>query len=176
MRFPHCVTLFLFLFFFPPQKLLEAVRDKGEANWKEVAKDFPNRTRSQCRQRFMIIFKSYKKSTQKFSLHALSYDNEHETRQKKGHDDLYKRYNARLNDFLRQHKVKNEITEKINEESETAHDEAVRMSQPEYHITPDGVSLNLFIFFQKFNIYLYQFNFSGQGTRECCAKFHERAK
>ena len=143
MRFPHCVTLFLFLFFFPPQKLLEAVRDKGEANWKEVAKDFPNRTRSQCRQRFMIIFKSYKKSTQKFSLHALSYDNEHETRQKKGHDDLYKRYNARLNDFLRQHKVKNEITEKINEESETAHDEAVRMSQPEYHITPDGVSLNL---------------------------------
>ena len=123
-------------------KLLQIVKIKGDKNWKTIAKDFPNRTRSQCRQRFHIIFKSFQKF-RNFTLRELHYSDA-DSRQKKRQDELYRRLYARVSDFLQVHKIKNEAFEEIDEEYYVT---VPHLRPSDIHETPDGVSIiNLFIY------------------------------
>lgn len=88
-------------------QLLQAVKAKGFKNWKAVADDFNDRTRSQCRQRWYYIHKWYKRSANNFSLKSLPYS-EMDTKPKMRQKMLYKKLNDRVDEFLKQHRVKEE--------------------------------------------------------------------
>ena len=117
-------------------KLLQIVKIKGDKNWRTIAKDFPNRTRSQCRQRFHIIFKSFQKF-RNFTLRELHYSDA-DSRQKKRQDELYRRLHARVSDFLQVHNIKNEAIEEIEEEYYV---NVPHLRPSDIHETPDGVSV-----------------------------------
>lgn len=109
--------------------LLQMIKLKGANDWKSISADFPNRTRSQCRQRFHLICHNFRKSKDKFSLSQLAYSEE-ESVQKKRQNDLYKTVNERVSDFLRKF---NNINENDSENNQLP-----QFLPSEYHITPDG--------------------------------------
>ena len=94
--------------------LLQMVKVKGANDWKSISADFPNRTRSQCRQRFHLICHNFRKSKDKFSLSQLAYSEE-ESVQKKRQNDLYKTVNERVSDFLRKFNNINENDSENNQ-------------------------------------------------------------
>ena len=121
--------------------LLQMVKIKGANDWKSISADFPNRTRSQCRQRFHLICHNFKKSKDKFSLSQLAYSEE-ESVQKKRQNDLYKNVNERVSDFLRRF---NNINENENGDDDDDENQLPQfLPSAEYHITPDGVSTRSF--------------------------------
>ena len=54
-------------------KLLQLVKEKGYRVWAEIAKSFDNRTRSQCRNRFYIIYKMFELAPNSFDLKNVKY-------------------------------------------------------------------------------------------------------
>lgn len=126
-------------------RLLNAVKEMGDKDWRAIAARFSRRTRSQCRTRFMYIFKTYQKSNSQFSLHQLTYSTE-ESLQKRKQVDVYNKLEAKVNEFLQQHRVWPQ-TEEVEEATEdtaeatTADDDDTDVPgkrNRSYHITPDG--------------------------------------
>ena len=108
-------------------QLLKAVKKSQMSDWKSVAQAFGNkRTRSQCRQRFHYIHRSYKQ-TSNFSLQQISYDNK-ESRQKMRQQKLYTNLDEKVGEFLRTHKVQSNCEE----------DDEEAKNLNFVHVTPDG--------------------------------------
>ena len=118
-------------------KLLATVKAKGEKDWVSVANEFANRTRSQCRQRFYYIHKWYKKSTN-FSLSFLPYT-DLDGRQKTKQQELYRKLNEKVDEFLRQNRIKSEDSDEDEDENTIDATFAVeKAASKNFHTTPDG--------------------------------------
>ena len=101
------------------------------SDWKSVAQAFGSkRTRSQCRQRFHYIHRSYKQASN-FSLQQIPYGNK-ESRQKKRQQELYAKLEEKVGEFLQTHKVQSNCEE---EENENVH---LDFKREGFHVTPDG--------------------------------------
>lgn len=118
-------------------ELLRACQEKGTKDWVAIAGAFQNRTRSQCRQRWYYIHKSYKRCTNSpFSLNSLAYS-EVASKPKLYQRELYGKLNTRVDDFLKQYQVK----EESDEEKDTGVDldfSVEKTRTKSYHTTPDG--------------------------------------
>ena len=114
-------------------KLLATVKDKGEKDWVAIANEFKYRTRSQCRQRFYYIHKWYKRSSN-FSLASLPYS-DNETKQKTKQQELYRKLNQKVEEFLGSHKIQDP---QLDEEEMDDTVIAKFHVEKEYHTTPDG--------------------------------------
>ena len=112
-------------------QLLKAVKESQMSDWKSVAQAFGSkRTRSQCRQRFHYIHRSYKQASN-FSLQQIPYGNK-ESRQKKRQQELYAKLEEKVGEFLQTHKVQSNCEE---EENENVH---LDFKREGFHVTPDG--------------------------------------
>ena len=81
--------------------LLQLVKEKGYRVWAEISKNFETRTRSQCRNRFHIIYKMFQLQPNNFDLTKMKYRSNSETtlqgrRQKLLYDNLEKKVNLFL--------------------------------------------------------------------------------
>ena len=116
-------------------QLITAVRENKMGDWKGVSQSFSSRTRSQCRQRFYFIRRSYHKDTQRstnFSLQHIPYENK-ESRQKKRQQELYAKLEEKVGEFLRLNKVES------NCDNEEVENEEIDFNFREgFHVTPDG--------------------------------------
>ena len=112
-------------------QLLKAVKEtSNKSDWKSVANAFDNkRTRSQCRQRFYFIHRSYKQSSN-FSLQQIPYSGSKESRQKKRQQELYAKLEEKVGEFLRANSVASNCEEELEEVGDPL--------KVGFHVTPDG--------------------------------------
>ena len=87
-------------------KLLQLVKEKGYRVWAEIAKSFQDRTRSQCRNRFYIIYKMFQLQPNSFDLNKMKYRSQEEvTLQGRRQKTLYDNLKKKVNIFLAQRKI-----------------------------------------------------------------------
>ena len=86
--------------------LLQLVKEKGYRDWAEKAKHFENRTRSQCRNRFHVIYKMFQLQPNTFNLSKMKYRSREEiTLQGRRQKSLYDNLEKKVNLFLGQRKA-----------------------------------------------------------------------
>ena len=87
-------------------KLLKLVQEKGYRVWAEIAKHFDSRTRSQCRNRFHVIYKMFQLQPNTFNLSKMKYRTNGEiTLQGRRQKVLYEKLENKVNSFLEQQKT-----------------------------------------------------------------------
>ena len=82
-------------------KLLKLVREKGYHVWSEISKAFDGRTRSQCRNRFYVVYKLFQLRPETFDLNKMKYRAYGETTlQERRQRLLYENLEQKVNSFL----------------------------------------------------------------------------
>lgn len=107
---------------------------------------FTGRTRTQCRQRFQYIFKTYQK-TNNFSLQQLPYVSD-DSKQKIHQEELYKRLDSKVEEFLKNNAVaakdstSHHLSDDDDDDDDDDEDDAELkfsfISTKNYHVTPEG--------------------------------------
>ena len=86
--------------------LLQLVKEKGYRVWAEIAKNFENRTRSQCRNRFHEIYKKFQIHPNTFDLSKMKYlPHDKMTLQGCRQKALYENLEKKVNLFLEQRTI-----------------------------------------------------------------------
>ena len=134
-------------------KLLQLVKEKGYRVWAEIAKSFDNRTRSQCRNRFYIIYKMFELAPNSFDLKNVKYRSQDEvTLQGRRQMVLYDNLDKKINLFIESRKLrtsdkkmkkknlKSRTNEKVTSkrrQNELSNDERQRKDSVEFQISDD---------------------------------------
>lgn len=78
------------------QKLLQLVKEHGSKDWVKIANQLEGKNRTQCRNRFQLIYKAYVRDQEQFHLNKLK----NSSLQRKRQRTLYTRLEDKLGEFL----------------------------------------------------------------------------
>lgn len=145
------------------QKLLQLVKEHGSKDWVKIASHLEGKNRTQCRNRFHVIYKAYVRDQDQFSLNKLN----NSSLQRKRQRTLYTRLENKLGEFL-------ECQKELRLEEDEGGFRKVDLQG--FHTTADGVSgsndLNVTLYGVSFQHQFRLFTFLDQDSPAGAVLFH----